>query len=98
MKKQNKHIYPNGGFWYIRYQDPISGKWKARSTGLKANEENLPAAIKMRGRLQATLQELIDVDYTEGSIQDAFNEFKSKNSNKSKSTIDSYNYSRTGAK
>jgi len=96
MKRKSKiksnQIYPNEDLWYIRYKDPISGKWKARSTGLSAKDENLPAAEKIRDKVLNDLQELLDVDYTEGSIQDAFNEFKAKNINKSKSTIDSYNY------
>ena len=92
MKKQSKQIYPNGGFWYIRYRDPLSGKWKGKSTGLKATADNLPAVEKLRDRFVAELQELVDMDYTEGSIQEAFNEFKTKNSNKSTSTVGTYDY------
>lgn len=96
MKKKNRvrsnQIYSNEGLWYIRYKDPVSGKWKAKSTGLKASADNLPAAEKIRDKFISDLEELLELDYTEGSIQDAFNGFKSKNSNKSKSTIDSYDY------
>lgn len=96
MKKKNRvrsnQIYSNEGLWYIRYKDPVSGKWKAKSTGLKATTDNLPAAEKIRDKFISDLEELLELDYTEGSIQDAINVFKSKNSNKSKSTIDSYDY------
>jgi len=92
MKKQSKQIYPNGGFWYIRYRDPLSSKWKGKSTGLKATTDNLSTVEKLRDKFVAELQELVDMDYTEGSIQEAFNEFEAKNYNKSKSTIDSYDY------
>lgn len=91
-KLQSNQIYPNEGLWYIRYKDPVSGKWKAKSTGLKARADNLPAAEKIRDKFISDLKELLELDYTEGSIQDAFDVFKSKNSNKSKSTIDSYDY------
>lgn len=92
MKKQKKKIYPNGGLWYIRYQDPISKKWKGKSTGLKATEQNIPAAEKMRNEFELELQELVGVEYTEGSIQEAFEAFKSKNSNKNIGTIGTYDY------
>ena len=71
MKKQRKHIYPNEGQWYIRVKDPKSKKWKARSTGLKAIKENFPAAEKILNRVESELQDLLDLDYTEGSIQEA---------------------------
>lgn len=92
IKIKSNQIYPNETLWYIRYRDPISKKWKARSTGLKATSENLLAAEKIRDKFILEMQELVNVDYTEGSIQDAFNEFKTKNYNKSKSTTDSYDY------
>ncbi len=92
MKKQSKRIYPNGGFWYIRYRDPLSSKWKGKSTGLKATTDKLPTVVKLRDKFVAELQELVDMDYTEGSIQEAFTEFKTKNSNKSTSTVSSYDY------
>jgi integrase len=92
MKKHKKKIYPNGGLWYIRYQDPISKKWKGKSTGLKAIDQNIPAAEKMQAEFELELQELVGVDYTEGSIQEAFEAFKSKNSNKNAGTIGTYDY------
>lgn len=92
MRRQKKHIYSNEGKWYIQVKDPKSKKWKARSTGLKATKENLAAAERILSRVESELKELIDLDYTEGSLKEAIDEFKAKNSGKSKSTTDSYDY------
>ena len=88
--KAPKLIYPNGGFWYIRYKDPTSLKWKAVSTRLKATTRNMRRAQEMRTKIMEEIQSIEVLRYREGDIESAFKRFREVNSTKSVKTRETY--------
>ena len=91
-KKKTQHLYRNRGLWYIRFKDPVSKKWKGISTGLKDIDKNYNEAKAYRDEFLTKLKETERMDFREGSIEEAFGRMKELNSNKSQSTIKTYDY------
>jgi integrase/recombinase XerD len=89
-KRKTDSIYPNAGYWYIRYKDPVSKRWKAVSTKLKATRRNHAQAEAYRDELLKEIDKLETVESRKGTIQYAFNHFKEVNANRSKGTKDTY--------
>ncbi len=89
-KGKTENVYPGNGFWYIRYKDPVTNKWKAVSTKLKSSRRNYKLAIEYRDSLMAEIEKAVSLEYRQGDVQYAFNHFKKINASKSKSTISTY--------
>ena len=90
--KKAKHLYKKKGYWFIRYKDPYSKSWKGISTGLKDLDKNYNEARLYRDEFLTKLKENERLDFREGSIEEAFARMKELNSNKSQSTIKTYDY------
>ena len=89
-KKKASHLYNNLGFWYIRYKDPNTQKWKSVSTKLKATQKNKKEAADIKNLLIDELDKFEELQYREGCIVDSFEHFKEINENKSESTKSTY--------
>ncbi len=90
MSKKIDFLHENGGFWYIRYKDPITAKWKSISTRLKSTKENKVEAIKLRDKLMEEIDKITAKTFRLDNLQAAYNHFLELNANKSKSTISTY--------
>lgn len=91
-KKKSSHLYKKNGFWFIRYKDPINKSWRGISTGLKDLEKNIDEVKIYRDEFLKKLKETELLEFKEGSIEEAFKTLKELNSNKSKSTLASYEF------
>lgn len=89
-KSASKQIYANRGFWYVRYKDPISQKWKAISTKLRSTRRNFEHALKIRDEFYIELKKHEEIEFRQGDIRYAFSHFKEINANKSESTLETY--------
>ncbi|MDP3150353.1 MAG: site-specific integrase [Ignavibacteria bacterium] len=89
-KRSIDYIDENEGYWYIRYKDPMSFKWKAVSTKLKSTRRNLQLAQKFRDELFAEIKKHENIRYRQGDVQYAFTRFKKINANKEDSTKRTY--------
>ena len=89
-KFKSSSIYPNCGFWYIRYKDPVDKEWKAVSTKLKATKRNFNLAQKFRDELFSEIAKLEELAYRQGDINSAYEHFKDINANKSDGTKATY--------
>lgn len=90
--RKNKYISQQSGLWYIRYKDPVSGKWTSFSTGLKAVKSNEPVARRIRDEFFETLKKQENQEVKQGTIADAFEHFKTINQNRADSTKSTYEY------
>ncbi len=89
---KNRYLSAQSGFWYVRYKDPISGKWKSMSTGLTAVKSNEPEARNIRDRFLESLKKQRDITTQQGTIASVFDKFKVTNENRSQSTNSTYEY------
>jgi len=91
MSKGNmEYINVNEGYYYIRYKDPLSKKWKSVSTKLKATKRNLKPAQGFRDEFIAEIIKLEEDIHRQGDISFAFEHFKEINANKSDATKSTY--------
>jgi integrase/recombinase XerD len=91
-KKKSTHLYKKNGYWFIRYKDPINKSWRGISTGLKDLEKNLEEVKIYRDEFLKRIKETEQLEFKEGSIEEALKTFKELNTNKSKSTKTTYEY------
>jgi len=91
-RKKVQGLYIKKMYWYIRYKDPITGKWKGISTGLLGTEKNRSEAKIRRTEFLKELNEIKVAEVTSGTIREAFLRFKALNTNRSASTIATYDY------
>jgi hypothetical protein len=91
MKKRKiNYIHDNHGYWYIRYKDPVSKKWKSVSTKLTAIRRNRNEAKEFRNELLAEIDKQVELEYRQGDVNFAFTHFKEINANKSDATKATY--------
>ena len=90
MNKKLKYLHEKEGFWYIRYKDPISEKWKSVSTKLPSTKSNLEKAIAYRDKLLSEITKIKVKQIRLGDIQAAYDHFLELNANKAGTTINTY--------
>lgn len=90
MSKKIDFLHENGGFWYIRYKDPLTTKWKSISTKLRSTKENKVVAIELRDKLYEEIKKVTAKTIRLDNLQAAYDHFLELNANKSKSTISTY--------
>lgn len=88
--KNGLNVYPNNGYWYIRYKDPITSKWKAVSTRLNDSKANYKLALKFRDQLVDEIEKTKPRVQKQGTLKFAFEKFLELNSNKAGTTINTY--------
>jgi len=89
-KSKIDYINENAGYWYVRYKDPISHRWKSVSTKLKATRRNVKQAQEFRDQLFSEIKKLEGVEIRKGDVRYAFSHFKEINTNKSEATKSTY--------